>query len=88
MLGIRICAEGLILDPVVPQPLDGLRFEYTCYGRNFTFVYHVGSGEAVRAVSGGTELAGTVCPNPYRRGGLLIARNVLETCGNTIEIFC
>lgn len=88
VLGIRICAEGLILDPVVPQSLDGLRFEYTCYGRNFTFVYHVGSGEAVRAVSGGTELAGTVCPNPYRRGGLLIARNVLETCGNTIEIFC
>lgn len=88
VLGIRICAEGLILDPAVPAQLDGLHFEYTCFGRKFTFVYRVGGGENLRAVSGSQELAGTLCPNPYRRGGLLIDRGTLESCSDTVEIFC
>lgn len=87
VLGIRICAEGLVLDPSIPEQLDGLRFEYVCFGRRFTFVYHTGS-ETVRAMSGGTELAGSYTVNPYRRGGLVIGRELLNNCGDIIDIYC
>ena len=87
VLGIRICADGLILDPAIPEAMDGLNLEYTCYGRKFTFVYRTGN-ETLRAVSNGVALEGASCANPYRRGGLLLSRSALENCGDTIEIFC
>ena len=74
-------------DSSVPQAMDGLNLEYSCFGRKFTFVYHI-TGEAIRAVSNGMALEGVSCANPYRRGGLLLSRDVLANCGDTIEIFC
>ena len=88
VLGIRICDKGLILDPVVPENLDGLRLEYTCFSRKFTFVYRTGTGEALRAVANGVVLESAECANPYRRGGLLLDRKVLDNCGDRIEIYC
>lgn len=87
VLGIRFRKEGLVLDPTIPEELDGLHLTYTCFGRKLTFVYRTGH-EEVRAVAGGKALEGRVLANPYRRGGLLIPREVMEACADEIEIFC
>ena len=88
VLGIRICAQGLILDPAIPGQLDGMELEYCCFGRKFTFVYRTGSCQALHARSGGREMEATALSNPYRSGGLLLSHAVLADCGDVIEIFC
>lgn len=74
ILGIRFGEDALVVDPVLPRSLDGLRFTYKCYGRSFTFVYHIGSDSrtdtAVVLKSGGRELAGKPVANAYRTGAM------------------
>lgn len=91
ILGIRFTKEGLLIDPVLPGKADGLTFTYDCYGCSCTFRYHVSpertSGQPVEVVSNGTKLHAPVLSNPYRAGGVLLSKEMLETCSNTLDIY-
>ncbi|GHV02906.1 hypothetical protein FACS189485_04680 [Spirochaetia bacterium] len=86
VLGIRFTREGLVIDPVLPLAMDGLRFTFTCYGRETVFVYRIkesASPLSARDTSGisitrnGKPLPGEAIPNRYRAGGMLIKKEDL-----------
>jgi cellobiose phosphorylase len=75
-LGISCEAAAVRIDPVMPRALDGLRVELTLLGRRTEVTYRIqGAGCGVNGVSlNGHPLAFTPAANPYRRGGVLIAK--------------
>lgn len=79
ILGIRFDKEGLIIDPVLPPEMDGLRFTFNCFGQDITFVYRIsGNGDSGLEISrNGKTLNGKPLSNPYRRGGILIDKELL-----------
>ncbi|OZB91087.1 GH36-type glycosyl hydrolase domain-containing protein [Paenibacillus sp. XY044] len=90
-LGIRQEQQDLIVDPVLPQKLDGLRFDFRYDGQDVTFIYHLeGAGER-RVKLNGQELEASSVSNPYREGGLRISKDVFEQGmnpdRNVVEIF-
>ncbi|MCC3374284.1 GH36-type glycosyl hydrolase domain-containing protein [Cohnella sp. REN36] len=77
-LGIRQAGGDLVLDPVLPADLDGLRFRLRWMGKDIVFRYSVG-GASVRGVAvNGTPVETAEQPNRYRRGGARIGRETLE----------
>ncbi|WP_042221529.1 GH36-type glycosyl hydrolase domain-containing protein [Oceanobacillus manasiensis] len=89
-LGVRQFAGDLILDPVLPGRLDGMRFTYTWNGKPVTFVYHL-NAEKQQVLINGAIMEATELINPYRSGGIRIPRAQLDEAlkaeGNTIEVF-
>ncbi|MGY5484006.1 GH36-type glycosyl hydrolase domain-containing protein [Paenibacillus sp. ALE2] len=83
VLGIRQSGEDLILDPVLPDDLDGLEFKFSFAGKPITFVYRMlqehTSGEQGRAVLNGAPLESEPADdNRYRSGALRIKRETFE----------
>ncbi|OAB32915.1 GH36-type glycosyl hydrolase domain-containing protein [Paenibacillus glacialis] len=89
-LGIRQEAGNLIIDPVLPQSLDGLRFDFEYAGAPVQFVYHLNSGENCVRVNG-QDVATEATANRYRTGGLRIDREefdrVRSAGTNIVEIY-
>ncbi|MEO6743189.1 MAG: hypothetical protein ABIS28_22020, partial [Caldimonas sp.] len=75
LFGLRLEAETLLIDPVLPPALDGLRVEVVLLGQRFDIRYRVrGAGCGVDAL----QLDGRSLPfgeeaNPYRRGAARVA---------------
>lgn len=91
VLGIRVNAQELIMDPVLVEKLDNLHFDFHIDGYPVTFVYHI-SGKPITAVKvNGQAIEGQHLNNPYRTGGYCIDKNDLKrhlrTKENRIEIF-
>ncbi|MGM0865253.1 MAG: GH36-type glycosyl hydrolase domain-containing protein [Bacillota bacterium] len=90
-LGIRQESEDLVIDPVLPGNLDGLKLEFTFMNRSVTFIYHLGNQDSKRIVINGKESAYEQLTNRYRHGGIKINRQELEKRlyekSNTIEIY-
>ncbi|WP_284241209.1 GH36-type glycosyl hydrolase domain-containing protein [Paenibacillus glycanilyticus] len=91
-LGIRQSGCDLVIDPVLPQKLDGLTFDFGWNGKPITFVYRLGEGTRVsRIVINGQETKLTYTDNRYRDGGVRIDEALLSASlgdqGNKIEIF-
>jgi cellobiose phosphorylase len=89
-LGIRVRGEDLIIDPVLPPHLDGLRFEFAWMGIPTTFIYHLkGQGRVVRI--NGQEIPVRENPGFYRSGGVRIGRQDFAAFGsndhNVVEIW-
>jgi len=95
VLGLRLAFDDAVFDPVLPGRADGLTFEFELLGRPARFVYRVsaaGAGGSPCAV----RINGRLLPgerhevNPYRPGGLLVARRdvleVLDPEANLVEI--
>lgn len=77
-LGIRLDGGDLIIDPVLPQDLDGLRFHFTVHGREIQFEYRL-TGNAVQTVAvNGHEVTGSIVDNRYRQGGMRITKQQLD----------
>ncbi|UQZ36262.1 cellobiose phosphorylase [Paenibacillus sp. PK3_47] len=79
ILGIRFTPGELIIDPVLPASLDGLRFTYQCFGRTFTFVYHIspGASRTPELYGDGKAVTATSRSNPYRHGAACVDKNTL-----------
>lgn len=80
LLGIRPGRATLVIDPVIPRALDGLRVEMDIAGDRFDITYQVGELGCGPAA---LELNGTPLPfqrqdNPYRTGGAAIAVPLLK----------
>ena len=80
VLGIRYEKDGLTIDPVLPEKMDGLQFSFSCYGKYVTFTYHIARKQKgfIRILIGGKEIPGVRVQNPYRSGGIKIGRETLK----------
>ncbi|KAI7260419.1 hypothetical protein KC345_g10071 [Hortaea werneckii] len=90
ILGVRFSEEELVIDPVLPASLDGLRFTYECFGRSLTFIYHIGSGPSrtPELHAAGAAVTGQVLSNPYRPGAVSITKNqLLALPGDELHIY-
>lgn len=90
VLGIRENYNQVILDPVLPVTLDGLKMTYQVMNQPVQFIFHLQS-EQKKVVVNGHELTVTSEENPYRQGGMILQKDQLvpllkET--NRIEIYC
>ncbi|SFJ69553.1 Cellobiose phosphorylase [Paenibacillus sp. UNC496MF] len=90
-LGIRQEEGDLVVDPVLPDALNGLRFAYRFMDRPVEFVYRLGNAGERKIAVNGTELSAAPTANRYRRGGLRVARELLVHAlreeGNVIELW-
>lgn len=91
-LGIRQEGGDLILDPVLPDSLDGMRFVFRWSGYPMEFVYRLTGGKAVSRVTvNGRDVPFGHEENRYRIGGARIKRKDLAALRqeerNTVEIF-
>ncbi|MHA0856809.1 GH36-type glycosyl hydrolase domain-containing protein [Paenibacillus sp. CMAA1364] len=90
-LGIRQEAGNLIIDPVLPQSLDGLRFDFEYADAQVQFVYHLNGSEERRVTVNGQEVVTENTTNRYRCGGLRIDREEFDRVRiehkNIIEIY-
>lgn len=88
LCGIRCCAEGLELDPSIPDTLEGLQVSFRYDEKSFTVCYHgTGEGKTVEEVRVQKEcIAVERRMNPYRRGAVLIGKEVVETFAEGTEI--
>ncbi|MFZ0614294.1 MAG: hypothetical protein WAM73_18770 [Desulfobacterales bacterium] len=69
-LGLRWGQSALVIDPVIPKGLSGLRVEMTLGGISFEMTYHIeAAGCGVKALSlNGGKLFFERSENPYRSG--------------------
>jgi cellobiose phosphorylase len=74
LLGIRREWGRIIIDPVMPAPLDGLEATMTILDRTVTFVYHVldGSYGPKQITANGSDVPLIPVYNPYRQGGVAL----------------
>jgi cellobiose phosphorylase len=81
LLGLRREKAMLVIDPVMPNELDGLRIEIDLFGKPFEIIYRVGEeGCGINAL----QLNGVPLPfnreaNPYRVGGAEVAMERLNS---------
>ncbi|MEC0229799.1 GH36-type glycosyl hydrolase domain-containing protein [Paenibacillus alba] len=91
VLGIRLDGGDLVIDPVLPEQLDGLRFDFMVKGSPVTFTYHIkGRAESYVKVNG-QEAAAAATANRYRQGGLRIRgqhlSSLLNKDANLIDVY-
>ncbi len=79
LLGVRREGDALIVDPVIPKELSGLRAELSLLGRRVQLEIQAGKeGCAPRLIAlNGKPLTFTRVDNPYRKGGAAIALDAL-----------
>lgn len=89
VLGIRFAADALIIDPALPQQMDGLKFRYNCFGKDTVFVYHISDSKAgaSKAVRNGKELAADALTNKYRSAGIKIKKDDFLAGEGEIHIY-
>lgn len=81
LLGLRQESSKLVVDPVIPKALDGLRIELDLAGCEFEVVYSVrssGSGPLSLSLNG-SDLPFSRTTNPYRTGGAEVSLDTLRT---------
>jgi cellobiose phosphorylase len=92
LFGLRREQSALVVDPVMPPELDGLRVELELAGKPVAVSYRVGAqGCGVRALTlNGAELPFAREANPYRTGGAEVPmaelRARLADGGNALEV--
>ena len=87
-LGLHWETSRLVVDPVIPQALDGLRVELELAGRPFEVTYCItGAGcGPTKMTLNGSDLAFIRQANPYRTGAAAIPMaGVLENLTETIN---
>ena len=92
-LGIRQQGGDLIIDPVLPKELNGLRFQFEYAEKSITFVYHLDQDQSKKGqiVINGQQIEVQAVDNIYRQGGVRIAsqdfEHVSKEQGNIVEIY-
>nr|TXF83685.1 cellobiose phosphorylase [Alkalicoccus halolimnae] len=87
VLGIRRKRDMLILDPVLPQHLDGLIFHYRVDNKPLVITYHL-QQDARKIVINGKEAETEEMDNRYRQGGFsLPIADLHSNKDNQIDIY-
>lgn len=93
LLGLRIEWGNVIIDPVMPYSLDGFKAGMEILERTITLVYNVREGNCgpKRIVVNGMEIIAAEEENPYRRGGVVLEKEIFLTMPekgeNRIEVW-
>lgn len=91
VLGIREDGGDLIVDPILPDELNGTRFDFEFAGTPTAFIYHCTEGHLRTVTVNGHEVQAERLDNPYRLGGLRIKRADFESLrtaeGTVVEIY-
>lgn len=89
ILGIRQEGSSLVIDPVLPARLDGLRFHFHCMGSAYEFIYHISNDYhgLPKVFQGGEELESTPVPGKYRFKGVRIASSQFRKDISEIHIY-
>ena len=75
LLGIRFTKNTLIIDPVIDNELDGIKFNYTCFGKTVTFVYHTDAQTDTPCIKVNDQvISSELFTNNYRNGGVSITK--------------
>src|SRR5262249_51142294 len=84
LLGVRLRPGALVIDPVLPAALHGLRVRMALPGRTLALSYRVGArGHGPLAVScNGKAVAVQREAHPYRAGGVLLPLHALRDGDN------
>lgn len=89
-LGIRRSHGNLVVDPVLPERLDGLQLDFTWNKLPVRFNYHFNHSQTDILING-QSVSVSQESNPYRSGGLMIAAEdldqLLKEVANTIDIY-
>ncbi len=92
LLGVRRRKSVLVLDPLIPKALDGLRADLELGEKHVTVVYRtekLGYGPTA-VILNGTPLRFDREANPYRAGGVEVSmaavRDLLTDATNTLQI--
>jgi 1,2-beta-oligoglucan phosphorylase len=90
-LGIRRDGQDLVIDPVLPEDMNGLEFKFNIEGKPATFVYHFSDNGTGGVKINGNDANAEQLSNRYRQGGYRVSAAELESLltaeHNTIEIF-
>jgi len=92
LLGIRIYADNVVFDPVMPSSFNGFSATTEIFGQSLKVLFKTGSqGFGVKSVSlNGKVLTYKPEKNPYREGGVIISRqeiiSILINKTNDLEI--
>jgi len=89
ILGIRFKEGSLILDPVLPDFLKGLKVTFHYNDKKLTINYGDTLIDKVRVVLNKKDISHAVLrldDNRYRKGGMLISKQLLEKENSDIEI--
>ncbi|TVP87406.1 MAG: cellobiose phosphorylase [Alkalicoccus sp.] len=86
VLGIRRKRDMLILDPVLPQYLDGLTFHYRIDDKPLVITYHMNQSVQKIAVDG-REVYAEKLNNQYRQGGFSLPIADLRSGKNNIDVY-
>src|SRR5262249_54125242 len=92
LLGIRRRKSVLVLDPMIPKALDGLRADVEVASKRISVEYRTASvGHGPTGVTlNGAQLPCTRETNPYRSGGVAISMAALNEqlsgTGNTLLV--
>lgn len=91
LLGVRMQANHLELDPMLPDRYDGLCFSFAVHGLPATFRYHSTHHGITRITLNGHDIPFTRAANRYRQGGAVLAessyRHLLHITENTFDIY-
>jgi 1,2-beta-oligoglucan phosphorylase len=91
VLGIRQEEGHLVIDPVLPQKLDNLQFDFTFNDFPMTFKYHISGNKVSRVHVNGKDVSIEVTHNRYRQSGVRINQQDLNTFlrndTNFVEIY-
>jgi len=87
VLGIRISNKDLVIDPVLPDELYGLKFHYTYLGKPLEVTYHIKSNKPINTVIlNGEEVSFKRFKNAYKDTGIIIDHQLLNAIDETIFI--
>ncbi|WP_066196228.1 cellobiose phosphorylase [Gracilibacillus timonensis] len=90
-LGIREVQDGVIIDPVLTDELDGLQFDFHCCSKPVTFIYHTSAAEH-KVIVNGHSIETKTLVNPYRTGGFQLDKQEIQALlsddqPNRVEIY-
>lgn len=89
-LGVRFYKGALVLDPVLPERFHGLAFDFQLKNCPVQFLYYLNSPDKGVRING-EWVCGKRLSNPYRDGGFVIPKEVLEAVmkadGNLVEVY-
>ncbi|MDU1844707.1 MAG: cellobiose phosphorylase [Niallia nealsonii] len=90
VLGIRQTATTFIIDPVLPERLNGLTVAFKLFDKPVKINYKIGH-EDRKIIFNGNVVEGKFEANLYRMGGICLDKEVIKKNlqqENTLEIYC
>ncbi len=76
VLGFRLEQQDLIIDPVLPDKLNGLQLTYAYLDTPLTIKFELGTGKEFAELNG-QVLSGVQLENPYRQGGIRYSKEMI-----------